>query len=244
MQINLANKTSFVNNFLGPISKLTENTVVKVRDSNISSVSSSSDGTLIVSCTIEQPNQVDETLFLNVPDINKLVKVLSCITEDDVSLQFNNNNIEYKSSNIGFKYHLLEDGIIDPPAVDLNKIKKIDFPFRFVTDQNTINQLIKGSTFTTETNKIYFSTDQGKVYGSLTDKQRHNTDSYTQMLSEEYRGDELSTDLALSFETIRIISSIRFNQLTVTVNPELNVFLFKIDTDDTTIIVVSSGYVG
>ena len=64
------------------------------------------------------------------------------------------------------------------------------------------------------------------------------------MLSEEYRGDELSTDLALSFETIRIISSIRFNQLTVTVNPELNVFLFKIDTDDTTIIVVSSGYVG
>lgn len=244
MQIKLANKTSFVNNFLGPISKLTENTVVKVRDSNISSVSSSSDGTLIVSCSIDQSNEVDETLFLNVPDINKLVKVLSCITEDDVSLQFNNNNIEYKSNNIGFKYHLLEDGIIDPPAVDLNKIKKIDFPFRFVTDQNTINQLIKGSTFTTETNKIYFSTQEGKVYGSLTDKQRHNTDSYTQMLAEEYRGDELANDLALSFETIRIISSIRFNQLTVTVNPELNVFLFKIETDDTTIIVVSSGYVG
>lgn len=244
MQINLANKTSFVNNFLGPISKLTENTVVKVRDSNISSISSSSDGTLIVSCTIEQSNEVNETLFLNIPDINKLVKVLSCITEDDVNLQFNNNNIEYKSSNIGFKYHLLEDGIIDPPAVDLNKIKKIDFPFRFVTEQGIINQLIKGSTFTTETNKIYFSTDGGKVYGSLTDKQRHNTDSYTQMLSDEYRGDELVNDLALSFETIRIISSIRFNQLTVTVNPELNVFLFKIDTDDTTIIVVSSGYVG
>ena len=79
------------------------------------------------------------------------------------------------------------------------------------------------------------------MFGSLTDRQRHNTDSYTQLLADEYRGEDLSTDLALSFETIRIISSIRFNQLVVTVNPELNVFLFKIETDDTTIIVVSSG---
>lgn len=244
MQIKLENKQGFIGNFLGPISKLTENTVVKVRENDISSISSSSDGTLIVNCTIEQQNDVQETVYLNIPDINKLIKVLTCITEDNISLTFNNNNIEYKSDSVGFKYHLLEDGIIDPPTVDLNKIKKIDFPFRFTTTQNTINQLIKGSTFTTETNKIYFSTEQGKVYGSLTDKQRHNVDCYTQLLSDQYRGDELTKDLALSFETIRIISSIRFNELVINVNPDLNVFLFKIKTDDTTIVVVSSGYVG
>ena len=244
MQIKLENKLGFINNFLGPISKLTENTVVKIRSDDIASISSSADGTLIVNCTLGQKNDVDETVYLNIPDINKLIKVLTCITEDDVTLNFNNNNIEYKSDNVGFKYHLLEDGIIDPPSVDLNKIKKIDFPFRFTTTQNTINQLIKGSTFTTETNKIYFSTEGGKVYGSLTDRQRHNIDCYTQLLSEEFRGDQLSKELALSFETIRIISSIRFNELTVNVNPELNVFLFKIKTDDTTIVVVSSGYVG
>jgi len=244
MQIKLENKTGFINNFLGPISKLTENTVVKIRKDDIASISSSSDGTLIVNCTLEQKNEVDETVYLNIPDINKLIKVLTCIAEENVDLTFNNNNIEYKSDSVGFKYHLLEDGIIDPPSVDLNKIKKIEFPFRFTTTQNTVNQLIKGSTFTTETNKIYFSTDSGKVYGSLTDRQRHNIDSYTQLLSEEYRGEQLSKELALSFETIRIISSIRFNELTVNVNPDLNVFLFKIKTDDTTIVVVSSGYVG
>jgi hypothetical protein len=244
MQIKLENKQGFIGNFLGPICKLTENTVVKVRENDISSISSSSDGTLIVNCTIEQKNDVKETVYLNIPDINKLIKVLTCITEDDISLTFNNNNIEYKSDSVGFKYHLLEDGIIDPPTVDLNKIKKIDFPFRFTTTQTTVNQLIKGSTFTTDTNKIYFSTQQGKVYGSLTDMQRHNVDSYTQLLSEQYRGDELAKDLALSFETIRIISSIRFNELVINVNPDLNVFLFKIKTDDTTIVVVSSGYVG
>jgi len=244
MQIRLENKAGFINNFLGPISKLTENTVVKIRKDDIASISSSSDGTLIVNCTLDQKNDVDDTVYLNIPDINKLIKVLTCITEDDVTLNFNNNNIEYKSDNVGFKYHLLEDGIIDPPSVDLNKIKKIDFPFRFSTTQATINQLIKGSTFTTETNKIYFSTEHEKVYGSLTDRQRHNIDSYTQLLSEEHRGSPLGKELALSFETIRIISSIRFNELIVNVNPDLNVFLFKIKTDDTTIVVVSSGYVG
>lgn len=244
MQIKIDNKTGFINNFLNPVGKLTENTVIKVKPDMMSSISTSSDGTLIVSCNIKQVNDTDDTLYLNIPDINKLVKVLTCIEDDKIELTFNNNNIEYRSNSVGFKYHLLEDGIIDPPSVDLNKIKKIDFPFRFTTDQTTVNQLIKGSTFTTETNKIYFSTSEGKVFGSLTDRQRHNTDSYTQLLAEEYRGEELSTDLALSFETIRIISSIRFNQLVVTVNPELNVFLFKIETDDTTIIVVSSGYVG
>ena len=130
-QLNLENKTEFINNFLGPIGKLAENTVVKVSKDKITALSSSNDGTLIVSCTYKQSNNVEETICLNIPDINKLVKVLNCIPEDDVQLQFNNNNIEYQSNTVGFKYHLLEDGIIDPPSVDINKIKQIDFNFQF-----------------------------------------------------------------------------------------------------------------
>jgi len=244
VQIKLKNKNDFVNNFLSPISKLTENTVIKIRDKNITSLCSSSDGTLIVNCVTDQTNDVSETLYLNVPDINRLIKVMSCIDHNEIELKFNNNNIEYKSSNVGFKFHLLEDGIIDPPAVDIEKIKKIDFNFTFKVNPGIINQLVKGSTFTTDTNKIYFSTESGKVLASLTDKQRHNVDCFTQTISDQYTGDPLKTDLALSFETIRIISSIRFDELIVSVNPELNVFLFNIKTGSTSIMVVSSGFVG
>lgn len=244
MHLNLKNKTNFVNNFLSPIGKLTENTVIKVRKEEFNTLSSSSDGTLIVNCSMKQQNEVDETVFLNIPDINKLIKVLSCVSDDDVCLKFNNNNIEYKSGTVGFKYHLLEDGIIDPPSVDINKIKKIDFPLKFQVDANCINQLIKGSTFTTDTNKIYFHTEDGKMLGTLTDHLRANVDSYTQEISSEYKGPEVTTPLALSFETLRIISSIRFERLDVHVNPDLNVFMFRAITDNTSIMVVSSGYVG
>lgn len=242
--LKINNKESLVNNFLSPIGKLTENTVIKVRKNELSAVSSSNDGTLIVNCTMPQSNDVDDTLYLNIPDINKLIKVFSCIEHSEVEFNFNNNNLEYKSPSVGFKYHLLEDGIIDPPSVDINKIKKIDFSFKFSVTPNTVNQLVKASTFTTDTNKVYFNTVGDIVEATLTDKQRHNVDSFSQQISDSYTGDPLNKELAMSFETIRIISSIRFEKLNIHVNPELNVFLFQIETNGSNIMVVSSGYVG
>lgn len=242
-KLKIDNKSALINNFLSPIGKLTENTVIRVRPEEYNAISTSSDGTLIVNCTIPQKSEVQDTMFLNIPDINKLIKVLGCINDDDIELKFNNNNLEYKSPNMGFKYHLLEDGIIDPPSVDINKIKKIDFSFKFDVDISMINQLIKASTFTTETNKIYFHLQDGGVCVTLTDKQRHNVDSYTQQISTNYTG-ELTKDLAMSFETIRILSTIRFEQLSIHVNQDLNVFIFKINTQGSEIMIVSSGYVG
>lgn len=241
--LKIDNKNVLISNFLSPIGKLTENTVIRVRPDEFNAISTSSDGTLIVNCSMPQKSDVTDTVFLNIPDINKLIKVLGCIHEDSIELKFNNNNLEYKSPNMGFKYHLLEDGIIDPPSVDINKIKKIDFPFKFTVDTSMINQLIKASTFTTETNKIYFHLNDGGVNVTLTDKQRHNVDSYTQQISTNYTG-ELTKDLAMSFETIRILSTIRFDSLAIHVNPDLNVFIFKIDTEGSNIMIVSSGYVG
>ena len=243
-QLKISNKPAYINNFLSPLGKLTENAVVRVRENEYNAISSSNDGTLIINCSIAQDNDVSETIFLNIPDISKLIKVLNCIQPDEISLDFNNNNIEYKSTSIGFKYHLLEDGIIDPPAVDINKIKNIDFPVRFSVTYDAVNQLIKGSTFTTDTNKIYIHTKDGVVNATLTDRQRHNVDSYSQQISETYKGPGLDKELALNFETLRIISSIRFDKLKININPELNVFLFLIEHGPATITVVSSGFVG
>lgn len=244
MNLKIQNKTSFVNNFLIPLSKLTENSVIKVRKNQFSALSSSNDGTLIINCVYDQENDVDDTLYLNVPDINRLVKVLNCIETESVELAFNNNNIEYKSKTVGFKYHLLEDGIIDPPTVDINKIKNIDFDVRFNVQPDTINQLIRASTFTTETDKIYISTANETVNATLTDRQRHNVDSFTQEISTKYTGPDLKKELAINFETIRIISSIRFENLRFNINQDLNVFLFLIESQQASITVVSSGYVG
>ena len=64
-------------------------------------------------------------------------------------------------------------------------------------------------------------------------------------MSDSHEGDALKKDLAIGFETMRIISSIRFENLYVRVNPDLNVFLFQIDMPSNgRIMIVSSGFVG
>jgi hypothetical protein len=39
--------------------------------------------------------------------------------------------------------------------------------------------MFKGSTFASETNKIYFYTENGQLMAELTDRSRHNTDNFT-----------------------------------------------------------------
>ena len=53
---------------------------------------------------------------LNIPDINRLIKVFSCIDNDNIDIELDNNRLRYTSDNINFKYHLLEDGIITTPS--------------------------------------------------------------------------------------------------------------------------------
>ena len=103
--------------------------------------------------------------------------------------------------------------------------------------------MLKGSTFTTDTNKIYFYTEDGAVYGKLTDLQKHSVDVYTQKLTDECEG-ELKDPLPLNFEVMRMISSIRFNHIDIHINTQNNVYIFDISGDNYKLNYIASGYIG
>lgn len=248
MKIQINDREKFVKDFLTPLSKLNESVVLKITSENIHSLSSSSDGTLILYAVYDQQNNISPSaletpLKLNVPDINKLVKVLSCINETDIELEVDDNSINYKSSDVGFKFHLLEDGIITAPSISIEKIKKLTFDSEFSLPYNNVISVLKGSTFTTDTDKIYFYTKDGAVYGKLTDLDRHNVDVYTQKIADEFKGTPLQTALPLNFETIRIICSLRFKNLKVSVNTDMKVFIFDIINEDVKLNFISSAYI-
>jgi len=243
MILRIDNRKEFINKFLHPLGKLSESFVIKISRDRIYSIGSSPDGTLILYSSFAQKNDVDNTLQLNVPDINRLTKVLGCVSDEDVQLVVNGNNISYKYDNVGFKYHLLEDGIITSPAVSIEKIKKLKFDLSFEIDYNDMLTLLKGSTFTTETDKLYFYTKDGAVYGQLTDLDRHNVDIYTQKVAMEYNGTPIPTAIPLNFETVRIICGVRFDKLKVNVNTDMKVFIFDIDQQNTKLNFISSAYV-
>ena len=225
-----------------PLNKINENAVLRVNNDKISSLTSTNDGTLILHVVYTCENDCESTI-LNVPDINKFIKVLSCTNEDELNITFDKNCLIYKSNDIKFKYHLLEDGILSSPAVNVSKVKELNFDISFRIDSATILNLLKGSTFTTDTNKIYFYTEDNCVYGKLTDLQKHNVDVYTQKLTDQYKGN-LNEPLPLSFEVIRMVSSIRFNHVDVHINADNNVYIFDISGENYKLNYIASGYIG
>jgi hypothetical protein len=61
---------------------------------------------------------------LNIPDIKKLVRVVECIDADELQFDINSNNLQYISDSFKFKYHLLEDGLMKLPSINIKKINE------------------------------------------------------------------------------------------------------------------------
>ena len=231
--IKIDNISHFNNTFLSLISKVCDNACIKVDSEKLYSITNSSDNTIVIFSTYKQINETD-SLNLNIPDINRLIRILGCVRETGVSLDVDTNCIKYNSPNIRFKYHLLEDGIISVPSVSIDKIKKLDFKYTFKISRDDVLSLIKGSSLVADVDKLYFYVESGSVYAEITDKETSNTDSYTQKISEGYNmicksGEDTGFDqMSISFEILRIISGLRFDNIKVRINTDVNVLLFEV----------------
>ena len=226
MNVNIPDKKLFINGFLAPLSKLNDSCVISVTETGFSSVVCTSDASIILHSSYDIGTNLKEELRLNIADIKKVIKAFECIASDNFTIAIDKNNINYAGDEIKFKYHLLEDGIITPPEVNVSKLASLEFPVSFNIQYKSLLELLRGSTFATESNKLYIYSKDGKIHGDLTDRARHNVDSISLPLGD-YSGVEL-LPLCLNFEVIRIISSVRVKQLECKINPKIGVILFQI----------------
>lgn len=201
--LKLSNRIDCIK-YLEAISKINDSTILNANQDAgiISSLVSSSDNTLILYSELSNID-VNYNGSINIPDIKKLTRVIDSIETKDVNLIVNSNNIEYKGSSLKFKYHLYEDGFLTKPSINIDKIKSFNYDIKFVLKKDTINSIIKGSTFASETNKLYLYTEDGKLKGELTDRARHNTDVFAIDLGEV---DFNLSPLPLNFDNIKLLS--------------------------------------
>lgn len=214
MTFVIPNREDFLNNFLTPLSRVADSAVVRLSPEGITSIIATSDNTLVVYATYSDI-KFNESKNLNIPDLKKLCRVLSCIDEKNCELNVASNYIGFESSTIRFKYHLYEDNIIKTPKqINIDKLKQFNFDGKFSIPFTSVVSLIKGSSIATETNKLYLSFKGEDVIGELTDKTRANTDSYGIRISDDYVGEQINIHIPLNFELFRIISCMKFKSLT------------------------------
>jgi len=224
--INVPDRQSFLKNFLLPISKINDGCVIEINSDGFNCLTATADSSVILFNKFSVDLDIEKSVNLNIADIKKIIKVVECVEGDSITLNVDKNNINYNGNGIKFKYHLLEDGIITAPKLSIKKLTEIEFPIVFTLPYKTIVELLKGSTFATESNKIYFYSENNKVYGDLTDRARHNVDSFTLPVCD-YNGPSFA-EICLNFELIRIISGVRVKELQCKINSKLGVVIFEV----------------
>ena len=217
MFLTIPNREDFLNSFLTPLSRVADSAVLKLTTNSVSAIITTSDSTLVVYATYNNILSGIEK-NLNVPDLKKFCRVLSCIEDSGCALDITSNHIGFESTTVRFKYYLYEDNIIKTPKqINLEKLKELPFDGKFTIPLTAVTSLIKGSSIATETNKIYLTFKDTDVFGELTDKTRANTDSYGIKISSDYEGSPIGIHIPLNFELFRIISCMKYKELAVNI---------------------------
>ena len=219
--------------------------IVTIDKNGATSLNKTVDNSIILYAKTTDVEYDNESTKLNIPDIKKLIRALDCLqsTSPTINLQINRNSIEYKSSGTRFKFHLIEDGIIVPPNINIQKIESFEYDTTFKLNVNTFNSLIKSSTFLTDSNKIYISTEDGAVYAELTDKGRSNTDSYKMAICNGYEGSEITKEIPFSFDLFRSCSLLKADVINVSINTIKSIIAFDIIDGNYKLKYISTGLV-
>jgi len=219
-KLQVRNRDEFLR-FLDALSKINESCILRIKKDGISSLVSSTDSTLILHAQYETECDFEDTI--NIPDIKKLARVIDTINSKELEFDINSNNIEYKGNGVKFKYHLFDEGFLSEPNINLDKINAFDYDVSFSLSKQILTQIFKGSTFASNTNKIYFYTENGNLMAELTDRARHNTDNFT--LSIDKADFELAPT-PINFDNIRLLTNIS-NTFDVNINTQYGVAIFN-----------------
>jgi hypothetical protein len=238
--LKIKNKKDFISNFLNPVSNLNDACILEIVDNVLISTLASTDGTIVCKSTIDVESDINTKI--NIPDIKKLIRVLEIIPSAEIELKLNENNISYNENGYRFRYHLLDDGIIKQPSLNVEKVNKLNFDTSFNVKENDLSTLFKGSSFATETSKIYIYEEEGKIFGELGDRNRHNTDNFVCILSDVYEGN-LIKPLPINFDSFRLISFNNSKDIKFNINTEMGVITCTFQKGDTSLIYIISALI-
>ena len=238
--LKIKNKKDFISNFLNPVSNLNDACILEIIDNVLISTLASTDGTIVCKSTIDVESDINTKI--NIPDIKKLIRVLEIIPSAEIELKLNENNISYNENGYRFRYHLLDDGIIKQPSLNVEKVNKLNFDTSFNVKENDLSTLFKGSSFATETSKIYIYEEEDKIFGELGDRNRHNTDNFVCILSDVYEGN-LIKPLPINFDSFRLISFNNSKDIKFNINTEMGVITCTFQKGDTSLIYIISALI-
>ena len=243
MELKLVKK-DFADNFLSVISKAVDIVSIKVNKDGLYAVCNKPDTSIILLGKYNYPIAIEEETSLNIGDIKKLLRVIDCIEEDNIVFKVNSNHLHYKSSSIQFKYHFLDDAIVPKVTLKRDKIEALTLDTFFDIEYKKLQEILKASSFTTETNKIYLYGQSDGIYCELGDKERANTDNISLKITDTIEGQPLNQGIPFNLDIFRVLTGVKFDKARVGINFKHKVMSFYVKpTPETEFKFIISGLV-
>ena len=108
------------------------------------------------------------------------------------------------------------------------------FDSDFIITKDKSSDIIKGATFATDSNKIYFYMKDDNVYAELTDKNIANIDSVSYFITDEFSGVEIKKPILIDLEIFKMFYGLDGNIFTK-INTKNKIIMFKFESDDHTL---------
>ena len=237
-------KKAFADNFLNIISKAVDVASIKATKDGLYVVCNKPDTSIILLGKYNHALDIEQETTLNIGDIKKLLRVIECIEEDEVTFKINSNHLLYKSNTMQFKYHFLDDAIVPKVSLKKEKIESLELDTFFDIEYKKLQEILKASSFTTDTNKIYLYGQPDGIYCELGDKEKSNTDNITLKVVDKIEGQPLTQSLPFNLDIFRVLSGVKFDKARVGINLKFKVMSFFVKpTDDTVFKFIISGLV-
>jgi hypothetical protein len=233
MKLNL-NKNNFVNNILHPVSKLADNLLldfVPLAGSGDSyqakTIVSSVDNSVILmgrmQCTATDPFRCV------IPDCKTFLRLFSGIEQPDVVLDINSNSINYKQSSFSFKYHLLDESyVVNKKALNEDKLGALEFDTSFLVSKQKFSEIIKFNSIVPDAEKLYFVSEDSKIFAKLGDEQKSNTNEIVTEISSRFQGEPLTEKFPINITNI-LLFSFGSDEIKISINHRLKIFKFSTD---------------
>ena len=243
MELKLVKK-DFADNFLNVIGKAIDIVSIKLNRDGLYAVCNKPDTSIILLAKYSKSFDVDQEITLNIGDVKKLLRVIDCIDEDELVFKIESNHLYYKTEKLQFKYHFLDDSVVPKVTLKREKIEALTNDTFFDINTKKLQEILKASSFTTDTNKIYLYGQPDGVYCELGDKEKSNTDNISLKVADKVEGQPFNQVIPFNLDIFRILTGVKFETARVGINLKFKVMSFYVKpTEETDFTFVISGLV-
>ena len=243
MELKLVKK-DFADNFLSIIGKAVDIASIKLTKDGLYTICNKPDTSIILLAKYNKAFEAEQEITLNVGDVKKLLRVLDCVEEDELVFKIESNHLYYKTDKLQFKYHFLDDSVVPKASLKKDKIEALTNDTFFDINTKKLQEILRASSFTTDTNKIYLYGQPDGVYCELGDKEKSNTDSINLKVSDTVEGAPFTQSIPFNLDIFRILTGVKFDNARVGINLKFKVMSFYIKpTEETEFTFIISGLV-